>query len=237
MNYEFWKKAGVATAVLGTVAIAGTVLASDAVPLNANKQNANGRPVMGMMIGRGERGMINNEAVQTAITNRDYDAFVAAITPENGQQPKILETITADNFSRFCDMHDALKNQDFETAKSIAEELGLPEIGMRGPGQGVKLTHEERQAIRDAVINGDYQTWFNLVAKDGELPERWQSINADNFARFSEMHKLLDQANDIREELGLQRPNQGRGMPHPRQGMGEQNGMRRGWDNNQQNQQ
>lgn len=224
MNYNFWKKAGIATGALGTIAIGGAVLASDAAPtIDTTNQAANRRGVMQQMHKAGQ--FIHNEDVQNAIESRDYNAFVEALTNEGGNKPKILETITADNFARFCDMHDAMQSEDFESAKAIAEELGLPTPGQRGEKNGQPFhSQEEREAIRDAALNGDYETWFNLVAVDGELPEFLQVINADNFARYQEMHQLMDGAKSIREELGLERPNQGK----PGMGLGRGNGMGRG---------
>jgi len=217
MNYDFWKKAGIATGALGTIAIAGAVMASDTAPqVNANNQAGTNRGAMQTM--RGGKGLMNNEAMQTAIENRDYAAFLTAITNEDANVPMNFEAITAENFDRFADMHEAMQNNDFETAKAIADELGLKQPGMRGQGlgQGMQIhTPEEREAIRAAAIAGDYQTWFNLVAKDGELPQHLQVINADNFARFSQMHQLMDDAKSIREELGLEvghNGGQGRGM-------------------------
>jgi len=115
-----------------------------------------------------------------------------------------------------------MQSQDFETAKAIAEELGLPERG-RGNGQP-HHTAEEREAIREAALNGDYATWYNLVAVDGELPEFLQVINEGNFARYQEMHQLMDGAKNIREELGLEKPHNGK----QGKGLGRGNGMGRG---------
>ncbi|MDF1496472.1 MAG: hypothetical protein P1P90_00240 [Patescibacteria group bacterium] len=226
MNYDFWKKAGIATGALGTIAIAGSVLASDAMPTaTTNNQYGSARGVMQRM--HNAKGFMNNEEMQKALENRDYNAFLASITKESGTVPKQFEAITADNFNRFVDMHDAMQNKDFETAKAIADELGLKQPGMRGEGRGQGMqihTLEEREAIRTAAIAGDYQTWFNLVAVDGELPEHLQVINADNFARFSQMHQLMDGAKGIREELGLEvGHNGGQGK-----GMGGGRGMHRG---------
>jgi hypothetical protein len=224
MNYDFWKKAGVATGAIGTIAIAGAVLASDATPkLDTNNQFGAKRGMMQKMH-KGQNFM-GNEAVQNAIETGDYNAFVAAITNEDGNAPKILETVTADNFARFVDMHNAMQSKDFETAKTIADELGLKQPGMRGPGNGQPMhTPEEREAIRAAALAGDYTTWFNLVAVDGELPEHFKTINADNFARFSEMHQLMDDAKSIREELGLEVGGNG----GPGLGMHKGNGNGRG---------
>ncbi len=224
MNYDFWKKAGVATGALGTIAIAGSVLASDARPeVNTNSQFGAQRAMMQKM--HKAKGYMQNEDVQSAFANRDYAAFVAAVTSEDGALPKHFEGITADNFDRYADMHEAMQSKDFETAKAIAEELGLPERG-KDNGQP-HHTSEEREAIREAATNGDYETWYNLVAVDGELPEFLQVITADNFARYSEMHQLMDGAKGIREELGLEKPNMGK----PGKGLGRGNSMGRGLGN------
>ena len=216
MNYEFWKKAGVATGAIGTIAIASAVLAGDAKSTeNTNNHFGSKHCVMQKM--HEGRGTMKNEAVQTALKNRDFNAFVAAVTSEEVDSSKILETITADNFNRFVDMQEAMQNKDFEVAKTIANELGLQHsVMIQGKSNG-KLMHtqEEREAIRAAAIASDYQAWFNLVAVDGELPEHFKTINVDNFARFSKMYQLMDDAKSIREGLGLE-ANQngatGRGM-------------------------
>jgi len=58
--------------------------------------------------------------LKEAIASGSYETF-AEIAPE-----KMLEHINADNFDQLVEMHNALESQDFETAKEIAEELGLP---------------------------------------------------------------------------------------------------------------
>ncbi|MBD3281397.1 hypothetical protein GF391_01495 [Candidatus Uhrbacteria bacterium] len=234
MNYNFWKKAGIATGALGTIAIGGAVLASDAAPtMEAQEQFINKRGMMQKMHVKNKlhkaHGFMQNEDVQNAIASRDYNAFAEALTKEDGTMPKILETITADNFDRFADMHEAVMNKDFETAKAIAQELGLPEK--------FKANHphfhtpQEREAIREAALNGDYETWFNLVAVEGELPEFLQVINADNFARYQEMHQLMDDAKNIREELGLEVGGPGKGIRGMHKGNGNGRGMGMGLGN------
>lgn len=64
---------------------------------------------------------------------------------------------------------------------------------------------QNREAVQAAVESGDYNA-FAEVAPDFLL----EKINADNFARFQEMHNHLEQARAIGEELGLER---GFGMP------------------------
>ncbi|MFC1600145.1 hypothetical protein ACFL3T_03915 [Patescibacteria group bacterium] len=71
------------------------------------------------------RGM--NEDVRNAIASGDYEAF-AAVAPD-----KMLEHINTDNFGQLVEFHNAIENKDFETAKEIQEELGMP--GPKGQGQ------------------------------------------------------------------------------------------------------
>lgn len=85
---------------------------------------------------RGEGGMRNNEEVQAAIVAEDYDAFVEAL-PEDAP---ILQKITAENFSKFVELHELQ-----EKAKLLREELGLegghgkdPHTRSRGMQRGEK---------------------------------------------------------------------------------------------------
>ncbi|MFA5211169.1 MAG: hypothetical protein WC414_01525 [Patescibacteria group bacterium] len=68
------------------------------------------------------------EKVQEAIQNQDYDAWITA----EGSDSKIAEKITKENFSRFIEMHELLKNKNFDEAKIIAEELGI-DFGHKKP--------------------------------------------------------------------------------------------------------
>lgn len=85
----------------------------------------------------------------------------------------------------------------------------------------------ERHAIMEAAFeNNDYAAWKAQMGDRGAT----RKVTAENFARFSEMHELMDagktdEANAIRAELGL-----GQG-----QGNGRGNGIhsgQRGQNNN-----
>jgi len=60
-------------------------------------------------------------AVEAALESGDYAAWVKAIE----SQPKITDFITAENFADYVALHNAKKSGDFETARSLAEELGI----------------------------------------------------------------------------------------------------------------
>lgn len=72
---------------------------------------------------------------------------------------------------------------------------------VKGPNYS-EARHEQMQT---AFENKDYNAWKNLMQDRGRVT---QVVNEGNFARFAEMHQLMlegkiDQANKIRQELGL----------------------------------
>lgn len=81
------------------------------------------------------------EAVQSALESGDYEAWVKA-QEEMPRPPKITDVITEDNFSTFVEMNEALESGDMDSAKELAEELGLNGFGMAmghrkaGPAMG-----------------------------------------------------------------------------------------------------
>lgn len=79
--------------------------------------------------------------------------------------------------------------------------------------------------VRQAIENDDYSSWKEAV---DSRPKITDYINESNFDKFVEMHNLMqegkaDEANAIREELGL--PDHGFGFGGPHGGM-----MRHGQD-------
>jgi len=72
---------------------------------------------------------------------------------------------------------------------------------VKGPNYSV-VRHE---AMEKAFENKDYNAWKALMNGKGRVT---QVVNAQNFAKFAEVHKLVEQgkteeANKIRTELGL----------------------------------
>ena len=80
---------------------------------------------------------------------------------------------------------------------------------------GPNCTAEQHEAVENAIESNNYVAWKNLMQNRGRVT---QVVNQANFARFAEMHKLMDQgktveAGKIRTELGLGLQNgSGRGM-------------------------
>ena len=76
-------------------------------------------------------------AVEAALEAGDYTAWKTAVGSD-GREAKMAEVVTEENFATFVKMHEAQKSGDSETAKVLAQELGLPEggCGMKSGGFG-----------------------------------------------------------------------------------------------------
>lgn len=75
--------------------------------------------------------------------------------------------------------------------------------------KGPNYSEERHTAMTEAFANKDYNAWKNLMAGHGRVS---QVVNEGNFAKFTEAHQLmlagkLEEANQIRAELGLNQRN------------------------------
>lgn len=64
--------------------------------------------------------MMSNQAADEALVAGDYDAWVKAITPNNGNTPKILEKITKDNFADYAKAYIEIKD-----GNKVLTDLGV----------------------------------------------------------------------------------------------------------------
>ncbi len=84
-------------------------------------------------------------------------------------------------------------------------------VTVKGPNYSV----EREAAMEKAFETNDYNAWKTLMQNRGRVT---QIINKDNFAKFSEVHELMEKgdiigAQKIRQELGLGLKNgSGQGM-------------------------
>lgn len=171
----------------------------------------------GMGVGGFQKGPAISEeqrtAIDTAIENGDYQAWVTAMGDKDSE---VMQKINEDNFARFAEAHRLMVagRDNMEQARAIMEDLG---ISRGGPGEGRgmmggrsekgpqnRLSEEQRTALDNAFQNGDYSAW---VAIEGNSPMAGQ-INESNFARFAEAHRLMQSgdmegARAIFQELGL----------------------------------
>ena len=147
-------------------------------------------------------------AVNEALTNNDYAAWVGAV----GNHGRFGENITEENFDQFAEMHRLMQAGDVEGAGAIAEQLGLPtqpgvRMMFRGPDS------EEHAAVQAALEAGDYEAWQTAT---GELCRFGENITEENFDQFAEMHRLMqagdvEGAQTIAEQLGIEPMGKGLG--------------------------
>ncbi len=123
--------------------------------------------------------------------------------------------------------------------KNIFGILGLALVGIllsavfvsayRGdPTQtGPYYNPEKHEEMMNAFENMDYETWVELMTRDGKSPRILEVVNEDNFDLFIEMRNAMiaddiNRANELRMELGL-----GQGMMKQQgKGFGGGKGMR-----------
>ncbi len=88
-----------------------------------------------------------------------------------------------------------------------AVAIASPSLAYRGDPsvQGPDCSDERHEIMEKAFQDNNYENWKELMNGNGRVT---QVVNADNFARFAEAHKLaeednLEEAKTIRAELGL----------------------------------
>jgi hypothetical protein len=78
------------------------------------------------------------DAIHDALESGDYDAWYAAVITLE-PVPDLAEKITRENFDTYVRLHEAKEGKDWETAKGLAEELGLERPGLGiGGGRGMR---------------------------------------------------------------------------------------------------
>lgn len=93
--------------------------------------------------------------------------------------------------------------------------------------KGPNCTPERHEAMIKAYESNDYNSWKELMSGKGRVT---QVINKDNFGKFAEAHNLAmqgnyDEADKIRQELGLRSANGERVGVSYGQGKGQGNGQ------------
>jgi len=143
-----------------------------------------------------------HQEVKQAIESGDFAAFQEAV----GDHEKFIDKVTEENFDRFVEAHQLMKDGDKEGAKEIFDELGFEKKPFHHKHKrGEKRTSEQRAAIDTALESGDYQAFVDAVGEDGKMLEH---VTQDNFDRFVEAHQLRvdgnhEEARTIMGELGF----------------------------------
>lgn len=133
----------------------------------------------------------NFQAVKDAVTTNDFNAFQTAIA----WSPFAEKITTEEQFMQLQTMHTLMQEGNIDEAKTIAENLWLPLMGMG------KWMHGDNQAVKDAIKANDYTTFQNIIAGSNSPFATIDTPEA--FAKLVKMHSLLDEAKVIAEELDL----------------------------------
>ena len=64
------------------------------------------------------------QQIEDALDNADFDAWQEAVGSDD-HPCKMSEAITEENFDTFVKLHQAREDRDIETAKKLAEDLGM----------------------------------------------------------------------------------------------------------------
>ena len=112
-----------------------------------------------------------------------------------------------------------------------AAAIASPSLAYRGDPsvQGPDCSSERHEIMEKAFQDNDHEVWKELMNGKGRVT---QAVNADNFARFAEAHKLaeegnLEEAKAIRAELGLGLRD-GNGRDRGQRENGQEKGFERG---------
>jgi hypothetical protein len=154
-----------------------------------------------------------NDAAETALQNNDYTAWLNAI----GSSNPMAQYITADNFTKFAEMHQAMKDGDFEKANSLRTELNIPNMPQMH-GRGMKMGWGMMEGVgglnktadvKAAIEAGDYSAFKTAVEAHSPL----SYITADNFAEYVDAYKASEgkdfsKMKDFMQKYGPAQPTQ-----------------------------
>jgi len=144
-----------------------------------------------------------HEAMIQAIDSQDYDSWKELM----GDNP-VTEKITEENFAKFLEARQLMKDGKYEEAKILREELGIQymrEGGCGFMGKGSKGNNEDHEAVIQAIENNDYEAWKTLMA---DKPMITDKITQENFNKMVEAHQLMqagkfDEARQIQKDSGV----------------------------------
>lgn len=142
--------------------------------------------------GFGKKGMFNqNEDLHLALVSGDYETFIEELSLIDSDFAKQIDE---DAFNKISER--AQEKNSFRDSFKKERKLGFD------------LRESNRDLVKVAIDNGDYEAWVKAVSSMGHGNNVKDIINEENFAEFVEFHKELDEGNlenakIISDELGL----------------------------------
>ena len=144
----------------------------------------------------GARGEMR-EQMQAALESGDYAAWLEAV----GKDSPLAEKITAENFAKFAEMHQAMEDGNTERAAALRDELAMPDMkffhGKKmhafAPGMMMLGGGMHNADIKAAIDAGDYETF--RAAVEAQSPLRY--ITAENFSEYVAAAKAATNGEDF----------------------------------------
>ncbi len=130
-----------------------------------------------------------NMAIESAIINNDYATWSSLVTDKN-----LKAQINSSNFSQFTQIYRLLQQGKIEEANIIKKQLNLK--------QDFVVVSTKSSLIDEAINNGDYTAWRNIVGANWE-----PSVNAKNFLDYAKAYVLLAQGRLKQADVIKQRIN------------------------------
>lgn len=114
------------------------------------------------------------------------------------------------NFENREVIEAAIEAEDYEafveaTGNSNLSEEKFVEMLERHAEMETRRAENEadREAIKNAIASGDFETWKNLVSAKNENAPILEKITADNFSQFQKIHELREEIRAIHDDLGI----------------------------------
>ena len=90
-----------------------------------------------------------------------------------------------------------MKTKNMLTAGLIAVMVMLESSAAVLAAQDTSLDPDQiaqkHEQVRQAILNGDFSTWYKLLTENGKTPPILEIITQDKFTKFSEAIKTLDE--------------------------------------------
>jgi len=149
---------------------------------------------------KGERHRQPPQEILDAIKSEDYATWKELVS-EREHSP--FADFSEEQFQSLVEIHELHESGDHEAAREIAEELGL-ERHKQGQGHS-----EEREAIHEALEQGDYETFKSLISQNENAPHA--DITEAQFNALRQAHELRESgdhegARELLDEAGIERP-------------------------------
>jgi len=109
-------------------------------------------------------------------------------------------------------IESAIEAEDYDafveaTGKSNLTEENFTKILERHSEMETRRAEMEadREAIQDAIENGDYEEWKSLIEEKNPNNPLLEIITEDNFSKLQELHGLREEIKVIQEDLGIEK--------------------------------